>query len=304
MVFTIMDTLDGMKTFVAVAEAGSFTAAADRLVISKKLVSKYVGQLEQQLGVRLIYRTTRRLSLTHEGQRYYDDVTRILDEIDALESDLKNESAALAGVLRISAASTFGEIYILPLLRKFSRLHPKVTFDLRLSDDYIDITEGGFDLAIRIGELENSSLIARKLAVTTLWVVASQAYIDTHGAPETPKDLVKHDCIRDTNIRGGDNWVFVRDQLPQTVAVAGRFKVNSARSARDLALAGEGIALCPDYIVARDVTEGTMKQLLCGSDRPPIPIQAVFPNAKYIPVRVRAFIDFLSEEFSQMADWQ
>lgn len=297
-----MDKLDGMRTFVAVAEAGSFTASAERLSISKKLASKYVGQLEEELDVRLLYRTTRRLSLTSEGQSYYDNVTRILDEIDELESNLKYETVALAGTLRISAPSTFGEVYIQPLLRKFGQIHPNITFDLRLSDEYVGITEGGFDLAIRIGELENSSLIARKLAMTALWVVVSQDYVDRHGVPKTPDELVLHNCIRDTNIRGADIWVFSGQGQSKTVAVSGRFKVNSARSARDLALAGEGIALCPDYIVTRDIKEGALRRILCGTDSGHKPVQAVFPSAKYIPTRVRSLIDFLSIELPHTSD--
>lgn len=291
-----MDTLDGMRTFVAVAEAGSFTAAAERISISKKLASKYVGQLERHLDVRLMYRTTRQLSLTREGQRYYDNITRILDELDALETNLKQEAVALSGALRISAPSTYGEIYIQPLLQNFSQIHPKLIFDLQLSDEYIGITEGGFDLAIRIGDLENSSLVARKLTMTELWVVVSEDYIDKHEAPKTPDNLAEHDCICDTNMRVADHWIFSNGAQKQSIAVSGRFKVNSARSARNLALAGEGIALCPDYMVAQDVKKQTLKRILSNYNSGQKPVQAVFPSAKYTPTRVRTLIDFLVTE--------
>ncbi len=299
-----MDTLDGMKTFVAAVEAGSFTEAADRLSISKKLVSKYVGQLEEQLEVRLMHRTTRRLSLTSEGRRFYESVTRILDEIDDLKSGLRNDAVALSGLLRISAPSTFGEMYVQPLLCAFNRLHPSVTFDLRLTDRYVDLTEAGFDLAIRIGDLENSSLIARKLAQTELWAVASPPYLKRRGTPEKPADLLDHDCIHDTNMRSGNRWVFSQGDQLQTVNVTGNFKVNSARFTRDLALGGEGIALCPDYVVARNVTEGGLVRILCGAKCMRKDIHAVFQNAKYMPVRVRAFIEFLSTELPTISDWQ
>ncbi|MGJ8527915.1 LysR family transcriptional regulator [Maritalea sp.] len=299
-----MDTLDGMKTFVAVVEAGSFTNAADRLSISKKLVSKYIAQLEDHLGLRLLHRTTRRISVTSEGQRYYDQVLRILDEIDDLNTSLRDDTANLLGLLRISAPSTFGELYLQPLLCAFHNHHPDISFDLKLSDSYVSLTEGGFDLAIRIGELETSSLIARKLGATELWTVASPRYLEENGTPKIPDDLINYDCIRDTNMRSGDNWVFTHGTQSYSIPVKGSFKVNSARSSRDLAVGAQGIALCPDYVVSRDIANGRLVRILCDASTQTKGIHAIFAAAKYMPSRVRTFIEFLTVEFSANPDWK
>ncbi len=298
-----MDRIDGMKTFVAAAEAGSFTTAAERLSISKKLVSKYIGQLEDQLKVRLMHRTTRRISLTVEGQAYYERIARILDEIDALETDIHQGKSSLRGLVRLSAPATFGEMYVQPLLRDFGHRHPDMQFDLHLSDQFIGLTEGGFDLAIRIGAMESSNLIVRKLASTRLWVVAAPAYVATNGTPNVPADLVQHSCIIDANMRNADTWIFGAPSPSQAVVVSGRFKVNSGRAARDLAIAGEGLALCPDYIVAEAVRDGRLQHVLKDYRATEKPIQAVYPTVRYQSSRIRALIDFLSAELPKLTNF-
>ncbi|MEM7489208.1 MAG: LysR substrate-binding domain-containing protein, partial [Pseudomonadota bacterium] len=201
-----MDTIDGMRSFVTAVEAGSFTAAADRLGLSKKLVSKYVAELEARLGTRLLHRTTRTLALTEAGSAAYAQCLDILDRVDALKSGSQAGTRDLAGTIRLSAPVTFGEVYLPSLLQSFAARHPRIEFDLRLNDRYVDLTDEGFDLAIRVGRLEASGLIARKLGVTRLLVVASPAYLAAHGAPAVPGDLKDHVCIRDTNLRGGIEW--------------------------------------------------------------------------------------------------
>ena len=298
-----MDTIDGMRTFVAAVETGSFTAAADRLGISKKLVSKYVGQLEDRLKTKLLYRTTRQLSLTELGERYYAQCLGVLERFDALEASLKGGETEVSGELRVSAPASFGELYVQPLLAEFQSDKPNLTVNTRLSDRYVDLAEEGFDLAIRIGTLSDTSMIARRLATTELWAVASPNYLDAFGRPAEPKDLAGHRCIRDTNLRSGAAWPFQIDGVSRKVSVSSVFSVNSATASRDLAISGKGMALCPDYAVAGALTDGRLERVLSDFPSLQLDIHAVYLDARYMPPRVRAFIDFLSKRFSVLQDW-
>ncbi|MCF4097040.1 LysR family transcriptional regulator [Maritalea mediterranea] len=289
-----MDMIDGMRTFVAVVEAGTITAAADRLNISKKLASKYLAALEAQIGVKLLNRTTRSQSLTVAGQQYYLDCQDIIARIDESHSALKRAEGELIGHLRLSAPVSFGEVVLLPLLAKFKRKHPELSFDVRLSDSYVDLIEGGFDFALRIGALSDSSLVARKLTETHLWLVASSAYLRRHTAPETPEDLRHHLCLQDSNYRGGARWPFQIDGVTRHIAIQPQFVTNSATAMRNLALMGEGIALVPDFVVKSDIEAGKLVQLLPDFPSLTLPIQAVLPLNRNRPARVRAAIDFLA----------
>lgn len=299
-----MDLTDGMKTFVAAAEAGSFTAAADRLGYSKKLVSKYIAQLEDRLGVRLFHRTTRQLSLTEAGQQYYPRCMRVIEELDAIEASLKAERGGLSGGLRIAAPVDFGSLYLQSLARRFQQMHPEVRFDLRLSDAFVDLADGGFDLAVRIGALEDSSLVAKRLAQSTVWAVAAPAYFRDAPRLTSPQDLTLHPCVIDTNLRTGPRWQFSHGGSTSQVTVDGPFRVNSPTAARHLALAAAGIALVPDYIVAEDVSAGRLLRVLPEYATREMTVQALYLEARYMPLRLRRFIDFLGEAFSGMAEWQ
>lgn len=298
-----MDTIDGMRTFAAAVECGSFTAAADRLCISKKLVSKYVGQLEDRLKIKLLHRTTRRLSLTEAGERYYAQCLEVLEAFDALEAGVKGGITGVSGELRISAPASFGALYVQPLLMEFQALHPGLSVSTRLSDRYVDLAEEGFDLAIRIGTLSDTSMIARRLARTELWAVAAPDYLDRAGAPEHPRDLTSHSCIKDTNLRSGTGWPFQVDGVSRKISVTGPFAVNSATASCDLALAGKGIALCPDYAVAGELAAGRLVRLLVDFPSHELDIHAVYLDARYMPPRVRAFIDHLTARFSSLRSW-
>lgn len=298
-----MDVIDGMRTFAAAVETGSFTAAADRLGISKKLVSKYVGQLEDRLKIKLLHRTTRQLSLSEAGERYYARCLEVLDAFDALEASVKLDAGEVSGELRVSAPASFGELYMHPLLMEFQDSHPDLTVSTQFSDRYVDLAEDGFDLAVRIGTLSDTSMIARRLAETELWAVASPDYLDREGTPEDPRSLAKHDCIRDTNLRSGAGWPFQIEGVTRKVTVSGPFAVNSATASRDLAVAGKGIALCPDYAVARDLSDGRLIRVLAGYRSLQLDIHAIYLDARYMPPRVRAFIDFLTKRFSQFDRW-
>lgn len=297
-----MDLVDGMRTFVAACEAGSFTAAADRLGMSKKLVSKYVGQLEDRLGARLLHRTTRTLSPTAAGQRLYVRAARLVDEVADIEADLREQDGALSGHLRLAAPTSFGELHLLPLLSEFRVRHPEVSVTLRLNDRYVDLAEEGVDLAVRIGRLEASSLIARRLGTTELWAVASPAYLARAGRPASPERLRDHACIRDLNFRAGRDWPFWVDGTERRVPVDGAFAVNSATATRALAIAGEGIALCPDYAVAGDVAEGRLERLLTDYPSSTLAIHAIWLDARHMPRRARVLVDFLADHGEEVRD--
>lgn len=299
-----MDQIAGMKTFVTVVDAGSFTAAGERLGLSKKLVSKYVAQLEDRLGARLLHRTTRRMSLTEAGERYYPRCTALLDQFDALEDTVLSEGAALKGTLRIAAPSTFGELYVQPIVRRFHHMHPALVFEVRLSDRYVDLVEERFDVAIRIGLLRDSSLISRRLATTELWTVAAPDYLRANGTPSTPQDLMQHECIRDANLRSGAAWPYHIASQEERIAVKGSFVVDSAKAVRDLVLAGEGIGLCPDYVVAADVAAGRLTRTLKTFASTSLDIHAVFLSARHMPAKVRAFVDHLAIELRDCEQWE
>lgn len=298
-----MDVTDGMKTVAAVVEAGSFTAAAERLGVSKKLVSKYIGQMEDRLGVRLFHRTTRRLSLTDAGAQYYPQCVKLVEELEALEAGLKEQSGALSGRLRVTAPVNFGSTYLQALIFRFHRRHPGVHFDLRLSDDYADLADGGFDLALRIGQLEDSSIIAKRLAKSRIWAVAAPEYLKHAARLVTPSDLASHPCIVDTNLRSGARWPFRVEGAWTRIDVRGPFALNSPTGARHLALAGAGVALIPDYIVDEDVEAGRLCRVLEPYVSLEMTVQALYLDARYMPLRLRRFIDFLAEEFSVMGRW-
>ncbi len=298
-----MDVIDGMRTFAAAVEAGSFNAAADRLGISKKLVSKYVGQLEDRLRIKLLHRTTRRLGLTEAGERYYAQCLEVLERFDALEAGVRGGAGAVSGELRVSAPASFGEMFVMPLVAEFQAAHPGLSVNLQLSDRFVDLADDGFDLAIRIGALDDTAMIARRLARIELIAVAAPEYLARAGRPQDPRDLTRHACIRDTNLRSGAGWPFQIDGVRRRVAVNTAFAVNSATATRALALAGKGITLCPDYVVAGDLADGRLERVLGGypSHRPDVHV--VYLDARYMPGRVRAFIDFLGKRFADLRGW-
>ncbi|WP_085905782.1 LysR family transcriptional regulator [Kiloniella majae] len=298
MIATIMDLIDGMRTFTQVVAAGSFTGGAERLGVSKKLVSKYIGQLEERLGSRLLHRTTRSLSLTEVGTLYHAGCLQLLDDLEELELTVQNQVASPRGKLLISAPSTFGEMYVAPQVSKFLELYPQVSVDLRLTDRYVNLVDEGFDLAIRIGDLESSGLIAKKLAPSPMILCASPDYLKQKGTPAHPDDLKGLDCIIDTNFRPGKSWPFIVNRQRISVTVNGALAVNSARSAREFALNGNGIAFCPGFIVMPDIKTGRLIPLLNEYNAFDLNINAIYNGTRNLAPKVRVFIDFLAKTFS------
>ena len=294
-----MDHLDGMRTFAQVVASGSFTGAATRLGISKKLISKYVATLEDRLGARLLNRTTRSLSLTETGALYHQRCVQLLEDLDELELSVQARTARPRGKLFISAPTTYGEMYLVPQISAFRTKYPDITIDLRLSDRHVDLVNEGFDLAVRIGHLESSGLIARKLGPAPLTVCASPNYLEANGYPDQPEDLRHHQCIIDTNMRSGTSWPFLVNGKRTNVKVSGDLAVNSARSARDFALLDKGITRSPDYVVDKDLKAGRLVTLLSGYIAQDFDVFAVYSSSRNLAPKVRAFIDFLSDAFKQ-----
>lgn len=290
-----MNLLEAIRIFRDVAERGSFSDAGRRSGRPKAAVSRLVGELERQLGVRLLHRTTRRVTLTEAGRQYLARATQILTDLDDLHGEMHDAQGALRGRLRVTAPQTFGELFLVPLFAAFAHREPAVGFDLLLTDRYVDLVEERIDLAIRIGDLPDSSLVARRLADMQLVVCASPDYLARHHAPSTPEALGARDCIIDTNLQQPRQWGFGTGGARSSVTVDGRLAVNSPRAARDLARAGVGIAMLPDFVVREDLARGTLVQCFAAEMPPPRGIYAVYPHRRYVTRRLRVFVEFLAE---------
>jgi DNA-binding transcriptional LysR family regulator len=225
----------------------------------------------------------------------------LLEEYDALQAELRDDDVGLSGKLRISAPISFGEAYVLDDIMAFQDLHPDLEVDIQLNDRYVDLAGEGFDLAIRIGRLEDSGLFSRKLSTTRLLPVASPSYLAQHGEPVHPNELQDHNCFRDSNFRQGYNWPFYINGQEQKVAIKGGIIVNSTTAVRDLALSGRGICLCPSYVVQNDIKAGRLMHILPDFESISLTIQVVFSDNKKMPSRTRAMLDFLVERYKSAA---
>ena len=294
-----MDRFQEMASFVAVVEAGSFVAAADALGLSKAAVSRHVGDLEKRLGARLLHRTTRRLSLTDDGQRFYARAKEMLAAVDEAESEISSRSGEPSGLLRIGAPLTFGVLHLAPLWPRFLAAHPKVSLEVALSDRIADLVEEGFDLAVRITNLPDSQLVSRRLATTRMVACASPGYLAAHGAPAHPHDLARHAVVGYTYWAAKDEWTFSADDgSTASVRTRPRLVANNGDTCRAAALAGHGIVLQPDFIVAGDLRAGALVEVLPGWRALSLGIHAVYPSRKYLPIRTRRMLDFLAEAFA------
>lgn len=293
-----MDTLTRMRAFVEVVEAEGFSAAARKIGRSKALLSKYVRELEDELGALLLNRTTRQFSLTEAGHTYYRRSSELIREIDSLAETVRESSGDVRGRIKVSAARSFADASIGQSLIDFAREHPDIVLEVQLDDRFVDLVEEGFDVAIRITRLANSSLIARKLSPFTVRICASPELIDRYGAPQKPQDLARMPCIVDTNGRWLSNWPFLGESGETiSVSVSGPIEANSPMVARAAALSGLGFAILPDFIAAADIEAGRLVPVL--PDRMPTGggIFAVYPHRRYLPAKVRVFVDYLAAWF-------
>jgi DNA-binding transcriptional LysR family regulator len=282
-----------MQTFARVARLGSFTGAARELRISNTAISRRVSDLEGHLGVQLLERNTRRLSLTEVGAGYLERCERLLDDLDELESATPQRQGSVRGTLRVTAGVDFGRNPVAGLIAEFQAANPETRIDLHLGDHFVDLVREGFDVAVRMGDLNDSSLIARRLGASRLVPVASPGYLETHSGPDHPRDLTSHACVLDSN--GGPRWLFRGAEGPVSFAPNPRFAVNSPSVTRDLVLAGQGISVIPNFAVADDLRAGRLVVVLPGYTMGEIPLHAVFPPGRRLSARVRAFVDFLAE---------
>lgn len=293
-----MDILTCMKTFVAVVESESFTAAGVRLDISKAIASKYVGILEDHLGTRLLNRTTRRLSLTESGTAYYERCVQILADVDEAEQAAGQLTAIPRGTLKVAMPVSFGTICIAPLMSEYMRRYPEVRLDIALADRRVDLIEEGFDLAIRVGSLPESGLIARRLAVDRIVCCAAPAYLAARGTPVKPADLADHACLNYSYASGGDEWTFGKQRTAVSVRINGPVRANNGDMLRLAALDGAGIIWQPHFIVGDDVKSGRLIELMPDFPGPELGVYALYPSRKHLSAKVRTFVDYLAERMS------
>ena len=299
-----MDRFNALATFVKVVEQGSFARAADRLSVSTSAVSRQVAELEAHLDVRLLNRTTRRLSLTEAGQAFYERCVQLLADLEETESSVRSTAVEPKGTLRVTCGVTFGERYLAPAIAEFAGLHPQVSFDVDLSDRVVDLVEEGFDLAIRIGPVGNQALVSRRIGSTQFVCCASPAYLARHHAPVTPADLEQHACLGYTYAAVTSAWTFESlDGTHHTPRIVPRHRLNNGRMLAELAAAGLGIVLEPDFIVAPEVRSGRLQRLLTDYQPPRSPIAAVYPSRRHLSAKVRSFVDFLTARHARNQDW-
>lgn len=294
-----MDTVARMQAFLGVVDAGGFSAAARRMAKSKALLSKYVKDLEDELGVRLLNRTTRHLSLTEVGHAYYREATEILQRIDDLAESVRDTHREPRGLLRVSAPRSFGDAELGQAIMEFLVREPGIMVDLRLDDRFVDLVEEGFDVAIRITELADSSLIARRLANFRNVLTASPALLEKYGRPRSPQDLATAPAIVDTNYRGRHNWAFDDKGERVVVQVSPRVEVNSPDVARAAAVAGLGFARLPWFTARQALAEGRLLLLLEEYEPTGSAIYAVYPHRRHLSGKVRVFVDFLVDWFAR-----
>jgi DNA-binding transcriptional LysR family regulator len=299
----VLENLTDIAVFVRVVERGSFTLAADDLSLSRAAVSKYVSRLEQRLGARLLHRTTRRLSLTEAGAALFEASRGALERIEEAEAAVAHYQAAPRGRLRVSAPMSFGILHLGTAVAEFSRAYPDVTIDLKLDDRFVNLVEEGVDVAVRIGALTDSSLVARRIATTQAVACAAPAYLEDRGEPQTPEDLVGHDCLLYAYLSSANVWRFQGpDGREIPVAVSGPMRVNNGILLADAASAGCGIVMGPSFYVASRIRSGELRRILKAYRPPELGIHAVYPQRDFVPPKVRAFVDFLVARFRK-ADW-
>lgn len=299
-----MADLNEMAVFVKVAEELSITGAARAMGLPKSTVSRRLARLEERLGVRLIHRTTRNLNLTEVGVAFYERCARLIAEAEEAELTVSELQQFPCGHLRITAPSTFAVAFLRPIVTEFMVQFSDVTVELMLSSRVVNVIEEGFDLAIRVGRLEDSTLVARKLGPIVVNLYASPHYLTAHGSPTTPDELAQHECL----ILGGgsphDEWRLEGPENEQvSVSVQGRLVVNDMMFLRDATAAGMGIALLPSFLCSEQIQAGTLQQILPGWRPPENAIYAVYPSRRYLSAKVRVFLEFLIEQLSPTAPW-
>ena len=292
-----MSRLESMQNFVAVVDAGSITDAADKRGLTIAAVSKRLKMLETELGVRLLTRNTRQLAVTEAGQYYYQHCREILDEVGRVEQHLHAMQGKLSGALRLNMPMTYGKVRLTKLLLRFLQHHPAIQLTLHLDDALVDAASGEYDIVIRIGALDDSGLVARKLENAYLQVAASPAYLARYGTPQTPAELSQHRGLIYTNINQREGWTFfTADGKPINVQLRGQFFANNGEVLKQAAIAGVGIAYLPDFEMEDALLSGELVRILPDYIAPSVTVYAVYPSRQFLPEKTRAVVDFLIHE--------
>ncbi|MEB2335973.1 MAG: LysR family transcriptional regulator [Burkholderiales bacterium] len=300
-----MDRFKQIETFVAVATRGSLSAAAQAEGVAPAVIGRRIDALEERLGVKLLIRTTRRITLTFEGSAFLEDCQRLLNDFYDAEASVSLGGVKASGHLRVTAPAGFGRAHVAPLLPAFLDAHPEVTISLDLTDRLADIVNEGIDVAIRIGALDDSSLVGLELAENRRVVVASPGYLEAHGTPSTPAELAQHNCLTfGTYGNQARGWQFDLDGQLVSMRVSGTLACNDGAVLRDWALAGRGLAWRSMWEVGEDLRAGRLKSVLDAFAAPDNAIHAVFPQRKHLPLRVRVFVDYLKTAYGDPAYWR
>jgi DNA-binding transcriptional LysR family regulator len=287
-----MDRLAAMETFVCVVETGSFSAAARRLNIGQPAVSKTIAHLEKRLAVSLLLRSTRGLTPTEAGLAFFERAKRALEEADEADNAARGIASGLSGNLRISAAVTFGRLHIVPQLGPFLDQHPQLNIDLMLDDRNINLVEEGIDVALRMGQLTDSGLTARKIADCRRVVLGTPAYFARHGEPSCPADLSKHQAVV-YNLGSGSTWQFAKGTEKQSVILSGRLRVSAAEGVREAVLADQGLTIASEWMFARELASGAVKRVMHDWTLPDLDLWAVFPTGRMASAKARAFVEYV-----------
>lgn len=296
-----MDKFQEMRAFVTVVDMGSFVRAADALELSKTAVSRLVGELEARLGTRLLHRTTRKLSLTPEGELFHERCRQLLTEVAEAEAALTSHAGEAVGRLRLNVPVTFGLLHLAPLWPAFMALHPKVELDVTLADRLVDLVDEGYDAAVRIARLQASSLVSRQLSSTRMVLCASPEYLRRHGTPAQPAELAQHAVITYTLLSTGDRWEFEGPEGPVSVSVSPRMRTNSGDTCCAAALQHQGLVLQPTFLVGPHLSSGALVEVMPQYRSMELGVYAVYPSRKHLTPKVRVLIDFLVESFRMRA---
>ena len=299
-----MDRLKQLETFIAVISRGSLSAAAQAEGVAPAVIGRRLDALEERLGVKLLVRTTRRISLTHEGAAFLEDAQRIVADLANAEASVSAGGVKASGHLRITAPAGFGRRHVAPLVPKFLALHPEVSISLNLSDRVVDIVNEGFDCAVRVGELQDSSLVSLRLADNRRLCVATPAYLQRAGVPQHPSELNRHACLTlSSDASQTRGWAFVIDGQLQYLRPASRLDCSDGQVLHAWCLQGLGIAWRSTWEVAGDISEGRLAPVLEDFAAPPSGIYALFPHARHLALRVRLWIDYLKHSYSAPGYW-
>lgn len=297
-----MDRLAAMQTFVRVAEAGSFTAVADQMNVARSAVTRQIAALEAHLGVKLMARSTRRLSLTEAGATYLEECRAILDRIAEAEGGLAGERQTLRGTIRTTVPLSFGLLHLTSLILDFSQAHPDIRIDLDFNDRRVNLIEEGMDLGLRITDRLPDTTVARHLTTCRSVVAAAPDYLRQHGEPRHPDELAQHDCLA-YSLTSRSSWTFLVDGRPHAVEIRGPITANNGNALLEAALRGMGILYGPTFIVAEAIRAGTLVPILKDYPLPLLDMFAVFPGNRFVPWRVRSFVDFLAARLGPEPYW-